>query len=75
MIAPLRDSQSDCDRPSSSLAVARRAVAAMLFQRPREHVSGPPRVSVAAAWAITVWIALVAASFLALSGWWAIDRY
>jgi hypothetical protein len=57
------------------LAVARRAVAAMLFQRSGAPASQLPRQSTASTWAIVVWIMLVAASFFALSGWWAVDRY
>jgi hypothetical protein len=75
MIAPLRDPRSPCDPPANSLAVARRAVAAMLFQRARSQISRPARVSAWNSWAMVVWIVLVAASYFVLVGWWAVERY
>lgn len=75
MIAPLRDSGSPCDPPANSLAVARRAVAAMLFQRSRSEMPRAARVSVWGSWALVAWIVLVAASYFVLVGWWAVERY
>lgn len=75
MIAPIKESHTGDRTRERPLAAARRAVAAMLFQRPAQ--AGPPavRVSVRAAWALVAWIALVAGSYVVLNGWWAIDRY
>lgn len=75
MIAPLRDTRSSCERPATSLGVARRAVAAMLFQRSDEHPPRAARVSAWGSWAMVVWVVLVAASYFVLIGWWAVERY
>lgn len=72
MIAPLRDPESSCDEnAASSLAVARRAVAAMLFSSTSRALEGC-RTSPWAAWAFLIWVVLVAITYLVLVGVWAV---
>jgi hypothetical protein len=75
MIAPLKNPQPPCKRPANSLALARRAVAAMLFQRSGGPNPRATSVSVWGSWAIVIWTLLMAASYFVLAGWWTVDRY
>jgi hypothetical protein len=75
MIAPVRE-----DRPSSAhrprgLTMARRAVAAVLFQHSDEPAPASPRVSSYVAWTLIAWVMTITASYFAFWSWWAIDGY
>jgi len=75
MIAPVREPLARSSAPPNSLALARRAVAAVLLKGTARPARGVPRVSNLLAWAFVVWAVAVAIAYLAFGGWWKIPWY
>ena len=72
MIAPLRQSDRPRIARPDNLAAARRALAAMLFNRPRRPPEPAPRVSDWRAWAFAVGTVAIVVLYVSSRAWWTV---
>jgi hypothetical protein len=70
MIAPAPHCETSADRPERGMASARRALAAVLFNRAGAPKPVGLRVASCLAWALVAWTLAIAFSYFAFGSWW-----